>query len=409
MSEKLTPNVRFAGFTDPWEQRKLGELSEIRRGASPRPIKSKKWFSDTSDVGWLRISDVTAQNGRITHVTQHLSAAGQAKTLVLNEPHLILSIAASVGKPVINYLRTGIHDGFIVFINPNFDIEFMFQWLLYYQNNWQKYGQPGSQVNLNSSLVKNTKVVLPKESEQARIRATLNKIDDIIASNQKQVEQLKTLKKLLLQKIFDQEWRFKGFTDPWEQRKLGDVADRVKSYSLSRNVETDAETFQKYIHYGDIHTRRAARITNLKQLPNIKNGKYIPLQYGDIAVADASEDYKEIAIPAILLANSQKIKVVAGLHTIAFRPQLNMNSEFIYHGLFTHSFKHYVYRVGQGLKVFGISSRHFFEYPLIFPNIGEQSKIVRLLNTVDNTIASNQKKVEQLKRMKKWLLQNMFA
>ncbi|WP_225351192.1 restriction endonuclease subunit S [Levilactobacillus spicheri] len=168
-----------------WEQRKLGEISEIKRGASPRPIKDKKWFSDTSEVGWLRISDVTSQNGRVSHVAQHLSKAGQEKTLVLNEPHLILSIAASVGKPVINYLRTGIHDGFIVFVHPKFELEFMFQWLESYQDKWQRFGQPGSQVNLNSELVRNLEISIPDKNEQLRISQVLRYIDTIIASNQR--------------------------------------------------------------------------------------------------------------------------------------------------------------------------------------------------------------------------------
>ena len=96
------PAIRFAGFTDDWEERKLGEIADIVRGASPRPINDPKWFDDGSDIGWLRISDVTEQNGRIQHLEQHLSKLGQEKTRILTEPHLLLSIAATVGKPVIN-------------------------------------------------------------------------------------------------------------------------------------------------------------------------------------------------------------------------------------------------------------------------------------------------------------------
>lgn len=87
------PQLRFKGFTDPWVQRNLGDLAEIVRGASPRPIQDPKWFDDSSEIGWLRISDVTEQNGRIHHLDQHISEAGQAKTRVLTEPHLLLSIA----------------------------------------------------------------------------------------------------------------------------------------------------------------------------------------------------------------------------------------------------------------------------------------------------------------------------
>ena len=130
-------------FTHAWEQRKLGELADVVRGASPRPIQDVKWFDNDSDVGWLRISDVTEQDGRIKYLAQRISKLGQEKTRVLVEPHLLLSIAATVGKPVVNYVKTGVHDGFLIFLNPKFEQEFMFQWLDAFRENWKKYGQPG--------------------------------------------------------------------------------------------------------------------------------------------------------------------------------------------------------------------------------------------------------------------------
>jgi len=174
------PHVRFAGFKEPWIQRKLGEIADIVRGASPRPIQDPIWFDNQSDVGWLRISDVTEQEGRIYHLEQKISRAGQAKTRVLTEPHLLLSIAATVGKPVINYIKTGVHDGFLIFMNPQFEQEFMFQWLEMFRLQWQQYGQPGSQVNLNSDLVKSQDVFLPSNAEQSLIGNFLRGLDELV-------------------------------------------------------------------------------------------------------------------------------------------------------------------------------------------------------------------------------------
>ena len=179
------PKRRFPGFTGAWEQRKLGELAEIVRGASPRPISDPKWFDANSDVGWLRISDVTNQNGRIRYLEQHISKLGQEKTRVITEPHLLLSIAATVGKPLINYVKTGVHDGFLIFLNPKFDLEFMYQWLEMFRPEWNKYGQPGSQVNLNSDLVKNQKIAIPSKEEQQKISNFFNEMDSLIALHQR--------------------------------------------------------------------------------------------------------------------------------------------------------------------------------------------------------------------------------
>jgi type I restriction enzyme S subunit len=173
-------------FAFAWEQRKLGELTDIVRGASPRPIKDPKWFDDESDIGWLRISDVTEQDGRVHFLEQRISEAGQEKTRVLTEPHLLLSIAATVGKPVINHVKTGVHDGFLIFQNPDFDREFMFQWLEMFRPKWLKYGQPGSQVNLNSDLVKDKDIVVPDMAEQAQIGQLFANLDHLITLHQRE-------------------------------------------------------------------------------------------------------------------------------------------------------------------------------------------------------------------------------
>ncbi|MCT3507679.1 restriction endonuclease subunit S, partial [Lactobacillus delbrueckii] len=174
------PVVRFKEFCDEWQGTKLRKISKIVRGASPRPISDPKWFDNDSNVGWLRISDVTSQDGRIHHLKQHISKQGQAKTRVISEPHLLLSIAATVGKPLINYVKIGVHDGFLIFIEPQFDLEFMFQWLEMFRPQWSKYGQPGSQINLNSDLVKNQIIYLPSREEQNQIGIFLNQIDSLI-------------------------------------------------------------------------------------------------------------------------------------------------------------------------------------------------------------------------------------
>ena len=196
------PQLRFSGFADAWEQRKLGDLAEIVRGASPRPIQNPKWFDDSSEIGWLRISDVTAQDGRIHRLEQHISVEGQEKTRVLTTPHLLLSIAATVGKPVINYISTGVHDGFLIFLKPRFELEFMFQWLENFRSSWQRYGQPGSQVNLNSGLVRKQTIYIPTREEQQKIAGFCEKLDNLITLHQRKLEKLQELKKGYLQKMF---------------------------------------------------------------------------------------------------------------------------------------------------------------------------------------------------------------
>ncbi len=205
------------------------------------------------------------------------------------------------------------------------------------------------------------------------------------------------------------EVRFKGFTDDWEQRKLGEVTTSLKSYSLTRKYETIDTTGYKYIHYGDIHTGKAKKIDNPDKLPSIIKGNYFTLDNGDIVVADASEDYQGIADAAILL-NKNMFSIVAGLHTIAFRPNNKLlSSLFAYYTLQTSNFKHYGYRVGTGLKVFGISNEAFFNYSSFYPTFMEQQIISKLLNLVERLITLQQRKLKQLKQLKKAMLQQLFV
>lgn len=199
---QTVPEIRLAGFEGEWKEKILGDLADIVRGASPRPIQDPKWFDSSSEVGWLRISDVTNQNGRIHKLEQKISKLGQEKTRVLTESHLLISIAATVGKPVINYVKTGVHDGFLIFMNAKFDREFMFQWLEMFRGEWNKYGQPGSQVNLNSDIVKNHRLRIPDLLEQQAIGSFFSNLDTLIESYQDKISQLETLKKKLLQNMF---------------------------------------------------------------------------------------------------------------------------------------------------------------------------------------------------------------
>ncbi|HDA2229859.1 TPA: restriction endonuclease subunit S [Staphylococcus aureus] len=182
-----------------WEEKQLGELSQIVRGASPRPIKDPKWFNKESDIGWLRISDVTNQNGKIYHLEQKLSIEGQEKTRVLVTTHLLLSIAASIGKPVMNFVKTGVHDGFL---NPKFNLFFMYYWLEYFKDKWSKYGQPGSQVNLNTEIVKSQTLNMPSNHEQEKVGQFFNRNEKLIELQQEKIMYLKRRKQVLLQKMF---------------------------------------------------------------------------------------------------------------------------------------------------------------------------------------------------------------
>ncbi len=189
---------------------------------------------------------------------------------------------------------------------------------------------------------------------------------------------------------------------------MGDLTQKIKSYPISHDAEINTITGTKYIHYGDIHTGKLKRITNEKILPNINDNNYIPLKSGDVIVADASEDYKGIADACVIDLMKEHYKIVSGLHTIVFRPNERLKSDFLYTYFHTPIFKHYGYRVGTGLKVFGITYNNLSNMEIKLPKIDEQNKVYKIINIVTNIITLQQRKLNDLSSMKSALLQNIF-
>lgn len=202
------------------------------------------------------------------------------------------------------------------------------------------------------------------------------------------------------------EVRFEGFHDDWKQRKLTNLVSVIKSYPLSRSVETEKNTGVRYIHYGDIHTKRADKITSKSNIPNINVGDYKYLEKDDLALADASEDYQGIAMPSVIVEKTP-FRIVAGLHTIALRPK-TIEPLYLYYLIHSSTFRKYGYKVGTGMKVFGISKNNILKFETLFPCIEEQTKISSLLNKIDDTIALHQRKLDKLQELKKAALQSLF-
>ena len=201
MQELLTGKRRLSGFSQAWTVSRLGDIAKIQRGASPRPIDSPLWFDDNSDVGWVRISDVTNSGMYLEETTQRLSQDGIRHSRPVSSGNLIMSICATVGRPIITRIDTCIHDGFVVFDDLRASQKFLYYVLKWIEPNWSKHGQTGSQMNLNTGLINRTALKLPAVDEQEAIAAVLSAMDaDILALEQKR-EKVMQLKQGMMQEL----------------------------------------------------------------------------------------------------------------------------------------------------------------------------------------------------------------
>lgn len=177
------------------------------------------------------------------------------------------------------------------------------------------------------------------------------------------------------------------FNYNWELCKFERIFEKVKSYSLSREVETNEFTGMKYIHYGDIHTKKADKVSENSNIPNIIKKNFALLEIGDLILTDASEDYKGIATPAVIRENTS-FDIVAGLHTIALRPK-NIDPMFLYYLIKAPTFRKYGYKVGTGMKVFGISSSKVLDFTTYIPKNDETKLVSSFLEKIDYAFGSS--------------------
>ncbi|AHF19516.1 restriction endonuclease subunit S [Leuconostoc mesenteroides] len=386
----------------------MGDLANIVRGASPRPIQDPKWFDKESNIGWLRISDVTEQNGRIYHLDQHISKLGQEKTRVLTEPHLLLSIAATVGKPLVNYIKTGVHDGFLIFLDPLFEREFMFQWLEMFRPQWKKYGQPGSQVNLNSELIRNQDILIPGNTEQQKIGSFFKQLDNLITQNERKIDLLKQLKQAYLQKIFSQELRFAGFSDAWKECELGEVFDTVTDYVANGSFESLRNNVKSYT------TENYAYMIRLQDASNDWKGPWLYTDQAGYLFLSKSKLYSNDIIMSNV-GSVGKFFLVPDLDkpmTLAPNAVLikssTSNNLFLYQMMIGETMQSKINKKATPGVQSKINKTDFKKITTKIPQKKEQQKIGTLFKQLDNLIALHQQKLNLLKKQKQAFLQKMF-
>jgi len=212
VTKGLNPNVKLkpsgidwlGDIPEGWTRIKIKYLSIVKRGASPRPIDDPKYFDDNGEYSWVRIADVTASGRYLESTKQQLSELGSSLSVKMAPGELFLSIAGTVGKPIITNIKCCIHDGFVYFpllkINP--------EYLYYIFSGGEAYkglGKWGTQLNLNTETVGDIHIALPPMNELQNIIAFLDKktaqIDKFVEMTNKQIELLKEYRTTLISEV----------------------------------------------------------------------------------------------------------------------------------------------------------------------------------------------------------------
>ena len=417
------PAIRFAGFTDPWEQRKLGDIAER---------VTRKNENNESDLPLT----ISAQHGLIDQrlfFNAQVASRDMSGYYLLRQGEFAYNKSTSADSPwgaikrLTRYEKGCVSTLYICFALLNANPDYL---VTYYETNrWHKAVQmiaaEGARnhglLNIAPDDFFDTMVSLPEsQAEQQTIGAFFSRLDSLITLHQRKYDKLVIFKKSMLEKMFPKdgesvpEIRFAGFTDPWEQRKFGDCFEFLKSNTLSRAGLNGENGTARNVHYGDILIKFGDCLDGERSdLPFITDDTVLPkfagsiLREGDVIFADTAED--EAAGKCVELRKLPKEPTISGLHTIPARPRFFFGTGYLGHYLNSDAYHRQLLPLMQGIKVISVSKAALQDTQVRFPGLSEQAAIGAALSEIDNLITLHQRKLELLQNIKKSLLDKMFV
>ncbi|MCQ2809883.1 restriction endonuclease subunit S [Helicobacter pylori] len=386
-----------------WQKVRLVDIAEIKRGASPRPIENPKWFCANSNVGWVRISDISKNSRFLYKTAQKLSKKGIEKSRFIKQNSLIMSMCATIGKPIITKIDTCIHDGFVVFENPKIDLNYLYYFLCYIEKEWLESGQQGSQVNLNVDLIKNKEVFYPKDlNEQIAIANILSDLDYYVCSLDALILKKESVKKALSFELLSQRKRLKGFNQNWQRVRLGDICYLKNGFSFKSDL---------FKNMG-IPIIRISNISSVDNCINTNNlvfydpilidNDYI-LKQGDLILAMSGATTGKSC-----LYNLNKIAYL-NQRVGVFRAKTSFCYDFLVQFVFSELFTSRLKLILTAGAQPNISSFDIEDFEILLPPLDEQIAIANILSGLDSEIISLKNKKRQFDNIKKALNHDLMS
>lgn len=401
------PKIRFKGFADGWEQRKLGEVADIVGGGTPSTSIAEYWGGD---IDWYAPAEITDQiyvSSSKKKITEQGFDNSSAKLLPVGT--VLFTSRAGIGKTAILTNKGCTNQGFqsIVPHKNELDSYFIFSRTEELKRYGETIGAGSTFAEVSGKQMENMEMLMPKTMEEQQVIGTYFKnFDHLITLHQRKYEETKTLKKYMFQKMFPQngsyipEIRFDGFTNAWEQRKIGDMSETTYGGGTPK-------TAIKEYWNGDIPWIQSSDIVEHDVL-NVSPRRYI------------SYDAIKNSAAKIIPKNSLAIVTRVGVGKLAIMPfeyassqdflslsNLNTDINFTAYALY-NKLQNEMNAV-QGTSIKGITKEEVLNKELCVPNLEEQQKVSMYFTNLDHLITLHQRKRNELQNIKKFMLQNMFV
>ena len=413
MSEqRVVPEVRFAGFADPWEQRKLGDIAER---------VTRKNENNESDLPLT----ISAQHGLIDQrlfFNAQVASRDMSGYYLLRQGEFAYNKSTSADSPwgaikrLTRYEKGCVSTLYICFALLNANPDYL---VTYYETNrWHKAVQmiaaEGARnhglLNIAPDDFFDTMVSLPEsQAEQQTIGRFFSRLDSLITLHQRKHDKLVVLKKTMLEKMFPKEGesvpevRFAGFTDPWEQRKLGDIAEKVLAKNLDGSItEVLTNSAERgVISQTDYFDHAVAKENSITAYYVVEPGDFVYNPRISVAAP----------VGPIRRNTLGRCGVMSPLYTV-FRLRGGVDGGYLGHFFKTdgwHAFMKLEGNSGARSDRFSIGDETFFEMPIPMPSVIEQHAIGAFFSRLDDLITLHQRKLELLKNIKQSMLDKMFV
>ena len=397
-AKKRVPKRRFKEFLNAgdWEQRKLGDIVDFLDGQR-KPLKESDRIKGKYPY--------YGASGIIDYINdylfdENLVLLSEDGANIIDRNYPICFIAT--GKYWVNNhahvlkVKAGVIDKFICESLERLD--------------YTKFNTGTAQPKLNQDICQKIVITIPNEDEQKCISEFLDRINNIITLHQRKLDKLQATKKALLQEMFPEEGqdkpkrRFKGFTDAWEQCKLGSIGSTYTGLS-GKTKEDFGHGEAQYITYLNVFQNTISDITmtDKVEIDTTQN----EVKYGDVLFTTSSETPEEVGMTSVWLGDIPNIYLNS--FCFGFRPNQKIDPYFLGYSLRAPYMRDKIKILAQGISRYNISKNKVMELEISLPNNEEQKLLGTFLQRIDLIITLNQRKLDKLKNLKQAYLNEMFV
>ena len=406
---KNTPQLRFSGFNDEWEEKNFSEITYISatKNKSNLPLES---YSITNENGFIPQDEQFENGGTMKDADKRMYWIVPPKSFGYNPARInVGSIGYYDGKK--DVIVSSLYE--IFKMTENCDDAFFWQWFKSekLQKLVERLQEGGVRLYFYYDKLCMGKIKIPSLSEQQKIGTMLSKIDSLIQAKTKKLESLKAVKKSLLQKCFPKEgekvpqMRFEGYSGEWEEKKLGEIAEKF-DYGLNA-AATDFDGKNKYLRITDIDDENRYFKYDDVSSPDciLSESENYLLRENDIVFARTGA-----SVGKTYIYNKQDGIVYFAGFLIRAHIKQEYDSLFIFQNTLSEPYNKYIQITSQRSGQPGVNAEEYKEYSVMCPpTLAEQQKIGQFFSKYDSLISAQQKEIDKLKEVKKALLQKMFC